>query len=80
MVRLLDVWSVLTLLPGQSRECSKQDFARDLYLRAHAAAAINFELPDFGLYAVRPVSARFVAGFGRIVDLDEAAWAGLTRG
>jgi hypothetical protein len=32
VVRLLDVWSVLTLLPGQSREYSKQEFARDLYL------------------------------------------------
>jgi hypothetical protein len=32
VVRLLDVWSVLTLLPNQSREYSKQEFARDLYL------------------------------------------------
>jgi hypothetical protein len=32
VVRLVDVWSVLTLLPGQSREFSKQEFARDLYL------------------------------------------------
>lgn len=32
VVRLVDVWSVLTLLPGQSREYSKQEFARDLYL------------------------------------------------
>jgi hypothetical protein len=32
VVRLLDMWSVLTLLPGQAREYSKQEFARDLYL------------------------------------------------
>lgn len=32
VVRLVDVWSVLTLLPGQAREYSKQEFARDLYL------------------------------------------------
>jgi hypothetical protein len=32
VVRLVDVWSVLTLLPGQSREYTKQEFARDLYL------------------------------------------------
>lgn len=32
VARLVDVWSVLTLLPGQSREYSKQEFARDLYL------------------------------------------------
>ncbi|MGH2770401.1 MAG: hypothetical protein ACRDJF_07775 [Actinomycetota bacterium] len=32
VVRLIDLWSVLTLLPGHSREYSKQEFARDLYL------------------------------------------------
>lgn len=32
VVRLVDVWSVLTLLPGQAREYTKQEFARDLYL------------------------------------------------
>jgi hypothetical protein len=32
VVRLVDVWAVLTMLPGQSREYSKQEFARDLYL------------------------------------------------
>jgi hypothetical protein len=37
VVRLLDVWSVLTLLPGQSREYSKQEFARDLYLLDQSA-------------------------------------------
>ena len=32
VVRLLDVYGVLTLLPGQSREYSRAEFARDLYL------------------------------------------------
>lgn len=32
VVRLIDVWAVLTLLPGQGREYTKQEFARDLYL------------------------------------------------
>jgi hypothetical protein len=32
VVRLVDVWSVLTLLPGQRGLYSKQEFARDLYL------------------------------------------------
>ncbi len=32
VVRLLDVYGVLTLLPGQTREYSKAEFARDLYL------------------------------------------------
>jgi len=32
VVRLLDVYSVLTLLPGQSRDYTKPEFTRDLYL------------------------------------------------
>jgi hypothetical protein len=32
VVRLIDVWAVLTVLPGQGREYTKQEFARDLYL------------------------------------------------
>lgn len=32
VVRLIDVWSVLTMLPGQRAQYSKQEFARDLYL------------------------------------------------
>lgn len=32
VVRLLDVYGVLTLLPGQSRDYTKPEFARDLYL------------------------------------------------
>jgi hypothetical protein len=32
VVRLVDVWSVLTLLPGQQRDYTRAEFARDLYL------------------------------------------------
>jgi hypothetical protein len=32
VVRLIDIWSVLTLLPGQGKEYTKPEFARDLYL------------------------------------------------
>ncbi len=32
VVRLLDVYDLLTLRPGQSREYSRQEFARDVYL------------------------------------------------
>jgi hypothetical protein len=32
VVRLLDIYDLLTLLPGQSREFSRQEFARDIYL------------------------------------------------
>ncbi len=32
VARLVDIWSVLTLLPGQSKEYTRPEFARDLYL------------------------------------------------
>jgi hypothetical protein len=32
VVSLLDIYELLTLLPGQTREYSKQEFARDIYL------------------------------------------------
>jgi hypothetical protein len=32
VVRLVDIWSALTMLPGQRSQYSKQEFARDLYL------------------------------------------------
>lgn len=32
VVRLLDIWTVLTMLPGQRAQYTKQEFARDLYL------------------------------------------------
>jgi hypothetical protein len=32
VVRLVDVWTVLTLLPGQQRDYTRPEFARDLYL------------------------------------------------
>jgi heme iron utilization protein len=52
--------------------------ARSLYLAVHPTAAINFDLPDFLLLGVHPESARFIAGFGKIFDLDREAWARLT--
>ena len=45
VVRLLDVWSVLTLLPGQSREYSKQEFARDLYLLDQSGVTSTLRSP-----------------------------------
>lgn len=32
VLRLVDVWEVLTLLPGQARDYTRPEFARDLYL------------------------------------------------
>jgi hypothetical protein len=38
VVRLVDVWSVLTLLPGQGKEYTRPEFARDLYLLDQSGA------------------------------------------
>jgi hypothetical protein len=32
VIKLVDIWSALTMLPGQRGQYSKQEFARDLYL------------------------------------------------
>ncbi|MBN1356925.1 hypothetical protein JXA40_11755 [bacterium] len=39
-IPLLDIYKILTLLPGQSREYSRQEFARDIYLldQSHVTA------------------------------------------
>ena len=39
VVRLVDVWGVLTLLPGLQRDYSRPEFARDLYLLDSSAVA-----------------------------------------
>lgn len=38
VVRLADLWGVLTLLPGQQRDYARPEFARDLYLLDSSAA------------------------------------------
>jgi putative heme iron utilization protein len=51
--------------------------ARAAYIAVHPAAAFNFQLGDFLLIRIKPISARFVAGFGKIVEIDAEAWAAL---
>ncbi|MBI5259132.1 MAG: pyridoxamine 5'-phosphate oxidase family protein [Burkholderiales bacterium] len=43
--------------------------ARAAYLARFPQAAITFELGDFSLFVLQPVSARLVAGFGRAYSL-----------
>jgi hypothetical protein len=38
VVRLTDIWTVLTLLPGQGKEYTRPEFARDLYLLDQSGA------------------------------------------
>ncbi len=41
VVRLVDVWAVLTLLPGQAKDYTKQEFARDLYLLDQSGVTVT---------------------------------------
>lgn len=45
------------------------DAARSAYLARFPDAAMTFELADFSIVALQPVSARLVAGFGRAASL-----------
>ncbi len=43
------------------------------WLARYPESGINFELADFSFWAIRPASARFVAGFGRVRNLSAQA-------
>ena len=53
-------------------EAAPDPGAKDAYLAKFPDAAFNFTLADFTLYRITPLAARFVGGFGRIVDLSPA--------
>ena len=48
------------------------DHARAVYLARHPQAQRNLELADFSFWMLRPLHARFIAGFGRMGWLDAA--------
>jgi len=51
------------------RDSESYGHARAHYLGRFPDSAQTFELGDFSLFALRPVSARLVAGFGRAYSL-----------
>jgi heme iron utilization protein len=55
------------------REGNAYEAARAAYLARFPEAAPMFELGDFSIVALQPVSARLVAGFGRAHSLVGAA-------
>ena len=42
------------------------------YLARFPDARVNFQLADFSLFRIEPQRARFVAGFGKIFNLDRS--------
>jgi hypothetical protein len=49
--------------------------AREAYLARFPEAAGTFELADFSLFAIRPLSVRFIAGFAQALTLSPEAFA-----
>ena len=52
-----------------TRDSEAYATARACYLERFSDAAMMFELADFSLFVIRPVSVRFVAGFGKAHSL-----------
>lgn len=51
-----------------------RDAARERYLRRQPAAVLYADFDDFAFMRLEPAGAHLVAGFGRIVDLEPAAF------
>jgi putative heme iron utilization protein len=63
----------LTLL-GEAREASGDVQLRSRYLRYFPDSARYLELGDFSLFAVDPLKARYIAGFGKIQWIHADQW------
>ena len=48
------------------------EVAKAAYLEKFPRSAVNFGLGDFMFWRIRPRSARYVGGFGKIFDLEAA--------
>jgi putative heme iron utilization protein len=57
------------------RDAAEYAAGRSAYLARFPQAAVTFELADFSLVRLEPVSARLVAGFGRAFGLAGTALA-----
>lgn len=49
--------------------------AQEAYVSRFPQAASTFALPDFSLFAIRPLSIRFIAGFAQALTLTPTAFA-----
>jgi len=67
----------LTLV-GHVTLAGDPDMAAPVFLDRHPGAADYAGFSDFRFYRFTPQSAHLVAGFGRIADIDPAAFSGLS--
>jgi heme oxygenase (biliverdin-IX-beta and delta-forming) len=61
------------------RDSSDYEAAKRAYLERHPRAEVTFGLGDFSIFAIEPRSTRYVAGFGRAYDLEQAELARALR-
>lgn len=62
------------------RDSSEYAVARDIYLRRFPDAEPMFGLPDFSLFAITPLGARFIGGFARAFSLTPDDLAAIIAG
>jgi heme oxygenase (biliverdin-IX-beta and delta-forming) len=61
------------------RSSADHPAAKAIYLARFHEAAQMFELGDFSLFRIRPVSARFIAGFGQAFSLTPESFSAALR-
>lgn len=68
VIKLLDIYNLLTLLPGQSKDYSRQEFARDIYLLDQSGKTATKN----GLFVSFPASTgtRSATGTIRVITQD----------
>jgi heme iron utilization protein len=66
-------------IQGRAEQCPAStpvySSVREAYLSRFPQAVNTFALPDFLLFAIRPLSIRFIAGFAQALTLTPAAFA-----
>jgi putative heme iron utilization protein len=62
-----------------ARSSADHSVARATYLARFPDAEQMFELGDFSLFLIRPVSARFIAGFAQAVTLTQEEFSAALR-
>ncbi len=70
--------SRLTLRARASRvanDAPEHAALREAWIAKYPAQAVNFELADFSFWRLVPNDARFIAGYGRIMNLGSAELA-----
>lgn len=69
--------SIIGRAHAVEKNSAEYENATTWYLARFPNAQVNFQLGDFALFRIEPQRARFVAGFGKIFNLDRSDWMAL---